>query len=74
MSEICILIASSEGGLDAVKVDAEAEIIPDTTVQFTSVSTHVSDGFWPATKLHDLAIATGKDGWMALAIKNPPSP
>jgi hypothetical protein len=69
MTEICIIIADTRGGLDAVAFESEATIIPESVAKFTSINTHVAEGFWPDSKTDDRAIRTNKDGWMALATK-----
>jgi hypothetical protein len=69
MSELCIIIADTLGGLDAVAFESEATIIEGSAIKFTSINTHVAEGFWPESKIDGRAIRTGKDGWMALAMK-----
>jgi hypothetical protein len=70
MTEICIIIADTKGGLDAVAHESEATIIVESVREFTSLNTHVVEDFWPTSKTDDCAIRTNKDGWLALATKN----
>jgi hypothetical protein len=62
MSDIALVIAQKEGGLDAVIAGTEYTIIPGTTRRFDSLTTY-SDG--PSTKFG--YIDTGEPGWIALA-------
>lgn len=62
MSDIAIVIAKKEGGLDAALVDSGYEMIAGTKREFTSLTT-CSDG--PSTCFGH--IDTGESGWMALA-------
>lgn len=62
MSDITIVIAKTEGGLDAVLKDSGYKIIAGTQRKFSSLTTY-SDG--PSTCFGH--IDTGESGWLALA-------
>lgn len=62
MSDIAIVIAKKEGGLDAVLQGSGYKIIAGTKRNFTSLTTY-SDG--PSTRFGH--VDTGESGWMALA-------
>jgi len=62
MSDIAIVIAKKEGGLDAVLKGSGFKIIAGTEREFTSLTTY-SDG--PSTCFGH--IDTAESGWMALA-------
>lgn len=62
MSDIVIIIAKKEGGLDAVVNGTGYRIIAGTQREFTSLATH-SD---PALKLFG-KIYIGESGWFAFA-------
>ena len=62
MSEFVIVIAKTEGGLDAVIRGSGYKIIAGTKREFTSLTTF-SDG--PSTRFGN--IDTGESGWMAIA-------
>lgn len=62
MSDIAIVIAKKEGGLDVVIKGSGYKIIAGTKREFTSLATY-SDG--PLTRFGHIDIA--ESGWMALA-------
>jgi hypothetical protein len=62
MSDIAIVVAEKEGGLEAVLEGTDYTIIEETKRQFTSLTT-ICD---VSSKTFG-AIMTGESGWIALA-------